>query len=139
MKTTRTFVVAVVAGLIAVAPASAAPTRTVTINHFMRGCHLWQLGNGPPKVTLSATLARGARLRVENDDIMPHVLIQLSGPKLKLTHPNMNRRGASTSVVFARKGLYRFTTAVGDDYPWMKSMGKTIGKDNVLQLTLRVQ
>ena len=105
----------------------------------MRGCDVWQLGNGPPKVTLSATLARGARLRVENDDIMPHVLIQLSGPKLKLTHANMNRLGASTTVVFARQGMYRFITAVGEDNPWMKSMGKTIGNDNVLHLTVRVQ
>jgi hypothetical protein len=42
-------------------------------------------------------------------------------------------------VRFARAGTYRFTTKTGEDYPWMKSMAKTVGPDNVLHLTVRVQ
>lgn len=124
---------------VAVPAAPAAGTQTITISHETKGCHMWQLNDGNPKVNLSLTVKRGATLRFVNDDIMPQRLIQQAGPKLALTHANMNRMSASMSVRFRRAGTYRFTTKAGDDYPWMKSMGKTIGPDNVLHLTVRVQ
>jgi plastocyanin len=77
-------------------------------------------------------------VRFVNNDVMPHRLIKQAGPKLTLTHANMNRMSASTSVRFARAGTYRFTTKAGEDYPWMKMM-KTIGEDNVLHLTVHVK
>jgi hypothetical protein len=104
----------------------------------MKGCHMWQLNNGSPKVNLSMAVKAGTTMRFVNNDVMPHRLIQQAGQKLTLTHANMNRMSASTSVKFTKAGTYRFTTKAGEDYPWMKSM-KTIGEDNVLHLTVHVQ
>ena len=130
------FVVAL--ALLAVSSASAARTTTITISHQMKGCHMWQVANGNPKVNLSVTVKAGTVLRIVNNDIMPHRLIQQAGPKLRLTRPNMNRMSASTSLKLAHAGVYRFTTKAGEDYAWMKSM-KTIGEDNVLHMTVHVK
>ena len=124
---------------VAASAAPAAGAQTITISHVTKGCHMWQLNDGNPKVNLSLTVKRGATLHFVNNDIMPQRLIQQGGPKLTLTHANMNRMSASMSVKFRRAGTYRFTTKGGDDYPWMKAMAKTIGPDNVLHLTVRVQ
>jgi plastocyanin len=134
----RTLLFAAAAALLAVSTASAAGTTTITISHQMKGCHMWQLGNGNPQVNLSVAVKAGTVLRIVNNDIMPHRLIQQTGPKLTLTRPNMNRMSASTSVKLAHAGVYRFTTKAGEDYAWMKSM-KTIGEDNVLHITVRVK
>lgn len=137
IRSSGLFVAAVAA--VAVPAASAAGTQTITISHETKGCHMWQLNNGNPKVNLSVSLKRGTTLRFVNNDVMPQRLIQQSGPKLALAHANMNRMASSMSVRFGRAGTYRFTTKAGEDYPWMKAMGKTIGPDNVLRLTVRVQ
>jgi hypothetical protein len=118
------------------APAGRAPT--VTISHVMRGCHSWALGSGPIRATLSVTVRTGTVLHFVNNDVMQHKLIQTAGPKLRLTHPNMNRMAASASVSFLQKGVYRFTTKAGEDYKWAASM-KTIGEDHVLRLTVHVK
>jgi plastocyanin len=136
IKSSLAFVAA--AGAIAVPAASAGGSPTVTISHQMKGCHMWQLNNGSPKVNLSMAVKAGTTMRFVNNDVMPHRLIQQAGQKLTLTHANMNRMSASTSVKFTKAGTYRFTTKAGEDYPWMKSM-KTIGEDNVLHLTVHVQ
>jgi plastocyanin len=130
-------VLLVAAAGLAVPTASAGAAATITISHQMKGCHMWQLNDGNPKVNLSIAIKRGTTLRVVNNDVMPHRLIQQTGPKLTLVRANMNRMSASTSVKFARAGTYRFTTKAGEDYPWTKSM-QTIGADNVLHLTVRV-
>jgi plastocyanin len=128
----------IVLALLAVSSASAAGTTTITISHQTKGCHMWQVANGDPKVNLSVTVKAGTVLRFVNNDIMPHRLIQQTGSKLPLTRPNMNRMSASSSVRLAHAGVYRFTTKAGEDYAWMKSM-KTIGEDNVLHLTVHVK
>jgi plastocyanin len=135
LKRTLLFVAA--AALLAVSTASAAGTMTITISHQTKGCHMWQLGTGNPKVNLSVTVKAGTVLRIVNNDIMPHRLIQQAGPKLTLTRPNMNRMSAATSVKLSHAGVYRFTTRAGEDYAW-KSM-KTIGEDNVLHMTVHVK
>jgi plastocyanin len=124
---------------LAVPAASAGNVATITISHQTKGCHLWQLNNGNPKVNLSVAVKTGTTLRFVNDDIMPHRLIQRAGPKLALKRANMNRMSASMSLKFAHAGTYRFMTKAGEDYPWMKSMAKTIGEDNVLHLTVHVK
>src|SRR6266508_2458581 len=48
-------------------------------------------------------------------------------------HPSL-----STSVKLMQRGVYRFTTKAGEDYPSM-SMMKTTGEDYVLHLTVRVK
>jgi hypothetical protein len=40
-------------------------------------------------------------------------------------------------VIFAKKGMYRFKTKAGEDYPMMGDM-KTMGRDYVLRLTVVV-
>ncbi|HSC73109.1 MAG TPA: hypothetical protein VLB89_03005 [Gaiellaceae bacterium] len=132
-------VVVAAAAAIAVPAAPAGGARTITITHETKGCHLWQLNDGNPKVNLTVALRAGATLRFVNNDIMPHRLIQQAGPKLTLRHAGMNRMSASRAVKFGHAGTYRFVTRAGEDYPWMKSMAKTIGKDNVLHLTVRVK
>src|SRR6266496_1575327 len=104
----------------------------------MRGCHVWHFANGQPRPSFSVTLEAGAVLKVVNNDVMPHKLIQTAGPKLQLAHANMNHMSASTSVKLVRKGTYRFTTKAGEDYPSM-SMMKTTGEDYVLHLTVHVK
>jgi plastocyanin len=138
MSIKRTTLLAVATALVAVAPAAAGSTTTITISHQMKGCHMWQLGDGNPKVSLNFTAKAGTTLRIVNNDVMPHRLIQQAGPKLTLVKPNMNKMSAMASVKLARAGVYRFTTKAGEDYPWMKSM-KTIGEDNVLHLTVHVK
>jgi plastocyanin len=138
MSVKGTFLAVAAAALVAASGASAAGSPTITISHQMKGCHMWQLGNGAPKVNLSVTLKTGTMLRFVNNDVMPHKLIQQGGPRLTLAHASMNHMSASTSVKFARAGVYRFTTKAGEDYPSMKSM-KTIGEDYVLHLVVHVK
>lgn len=138
MSIKRSLVLAAAAAAIAVPSAFAGTTATITISHQMKGCHMWQLGNANPKLNLAVTVRAGTMLRFVDNDVMPHRLIQQSGPKLTLVRPNMNHMSASTSVKLAHAGVYRFTTKAGEDYPSMKSM-KTIGEDNVLHLTVHVK
>ena len=138
MSIKRSFVLVAAAAVIAVPSAFAGTSATIMISHQMKGCHMWQLGNANPKVNLAVTVKAGTVLRFVDNDVMPHRLIQQSGPKLTLVKPNMNHMSASTTVRLARTGVYRFTTKAGEDYPSMKSM-KTIGEDNVLHLTVHVK
>ncbi len=114
---------------------ASAPKTTLTIRHQTRGCHAWAFNNGAYKASLKIRLARGTTLTVIDNDVMPHKLIQLAGPKAKLIKPAMKHMSAQAKVIFAKKGTYRFTTKAGEDY--MKGM-KTIGPDNVLRLTVTV-
>jgi plastocyanin len=138
MSTTRTFLLTAVAALVVAAPAGAGSTATITISHQMRGCHMWQLDNGQPSPTLNIALKAGTSLRFVDNDVMPHKLVQLAGPKLSLKGANMNHMSASMAVKLARKGTYRFTTKPGEDYKQFASM-KTTGEDNVLRLTIHVK
>jgi hypothetical protein len=127
--------------LAALALASAAPARgttTITISHQMRGCHVWSVNSGPLRPTLSVVVTAGTTLRFINNDVMPHKLIQAGGPKLRLTHPGMNKVASTSTIKLTHKGVYRFTTKAGEDYKWAGSM-KTVGEDNVLHLTVRVK
>jgi plastocyanin len=126
------------AAAIAVPSATAGGAATITISHQMKGCHMWQLGSGKPTANLTMTLEAGTALRFVNNDIMPHKLIQSSGPKLALVHPNMNRLSAVATTTITRKGTYRFTTKPGEDYK-MFAGHKTIGEDYVLHLTVHVK
>ncbi len=135
----KTSLFAAVAGaLLAVSSAGAADTATVTISHEMRGCHMWQLGSGKLAPTLKIQLARGTTVRFINNDIMPHKLVQLGGPKLTLTRANMNHLSAVATVKLAHAGTYRFTTKPGEDYKLFAGH-KTIGEDYVLHLTVHVK
>jgi len=114
---------------------ASSPETTLTIRHQVRGCHAWSFNNGAYKASLKIAVARGATLTVIDNDMMPHKLLQLAGPKAKLISPAMKHISAQAKVVLAKKGTYEFTTRAGEDY--MKGI-KTTGPDNVLKLTVVV-
>ena len=111
---------------------------TLTIRHQVRGCHTWSLNGGAYKASQSIALARGATLTVKNNDVMPHKLVRVSGPAVKVGTPAMNRMGAVARVHFSNAGVYRFKTKPGEDYSWASHM-ETKGEDNVLRLTVTVR
>ena len=125
------------AALLLAAPASTQAGATVTIRHQLRGCHAWSVNGGPYKASQSIVLAPSSVLTVVNDDVMPHRLVELSGPALKLAATaDMNHSGATTKLRFATPGVYTFRTKAGEDY--VKGI-KTIGEDNVLKLKVTVR
>jgi plastocyanin len=138
---TRTLSVLAVAGatLALAAPASTSTGSSLIIRHQLRGCHSWSYNGGAYKVSQVVTLKQGARLSIANNDIMPHKLVKVSGPKMQLpASANMNHMGATTQIAFTKAGVYKFTTKPGEDYANMRMM-KTIGEDNVLRLTVTVR
>ncbi len=130
---------AVLAALTVTSAAPAGGTATIAIRHQTRGCHSWAFNSGPFKPSLSVSVSAGTVIRITNNDVMPHKLIQTAGPKMRLAHPMMSKMASSATVKLAHKGVYRFTTKAGEDYAWVGSMMKTIGEDNVLHLTVRVK
>jgi plastocyanin len=157
MKSKRMSLV-VAAGAVAAAAlaasASGAANVSLLIRHQVRGCHAWSVDGGAYKASQTVTLTRGTVLTVVDNDVMPHRLVQLSGPSVKFVNLKtgmtgagmgttgkaapgaMTHMGASTKVVFTHPGVYRFTTKPGEDY--MSGM-KTIGEDNVLHLKVVVR
>lgn len=144
--------VLVSAGALMATGASASGGSTLVIRHQTKGCHAWSANGGPYGATQSIKLKRGASLSITNNDVMPHKLIQTSGPAVTITRlkagigmgvkgpfpPAMlARMGASSKVTFTKAGVYKFMTKAGEDYMSMAGM-KTVGEDNVLKLTVTV-
>jgi plastocyanin len=140
MKTKRLAIAAV--GLAAVFAGSAlgAPQhgKTLMIRHQVRGCHAWSFDNLHWRATQAITIVRGTRLTVVDNDVMPHTLAQLTGPKAQLISPVMSKVGARAQITFTAKGVYTLGTKAGEDYPRMAGM-KTAGEDNVLRLVVTVK
>jgi plastocyanin len=126
--------VAALGGASAVA-ASAQPT-VLTIRHQMRGCHTWSFDGKTWAAAQRVTLTRGATLKVVNNDVMSHLLVQLSGAKVTIATASMARPGASATVRFAKPGVYAFRTKGGADYT--KNV-MTMGPDNRLTLQVTVR
>jgi hypothetical protein len=125
---------AVLVGAAVAAPSAA----TLTIRHQTKGCHTWAFTGGAWKASQHVTLAKGAKLTIVDNDIMPHTLVQQSGPQAKLSTPTMRHMGARATAVFSKTGTYVFKTKAGEDYPSMSHI-KTIGEDNVLRLVVTVK
>jgi len=138
------------AGVLATGAAAAGGGQTLVIRHQLKGCHSWSANGDAFKASQAIKLHRGASLMVTNNDVMPHKLIETSGPAVRFTRaaPGMGmgmrgtfppsmmaRMGAGTKVTFTKAGTYTFTTKVGEDY--MKGV-KTVGEDNVLKLKVVV-
>lgn len=153
-RTTPLLALLTLAGVLAaVAPAAASRQASLVIRHQTRGCHAWSLNGGPYMPHQTIVLSHGATVSVTNNDVMPHKLLEMSGPAVRYTRLSagmsgmmalkgtfppamLGRMGASTKISFTKPGVYRFTTKPGDDY--MKGI-KTVGPDNVLRLTVRVK
>src|SRR5204863_232892 len=110
MSIKKTTLLVVAAALVAASPAAGGSSATITISHEMKGCHMWQLGSGKLAPTLKISLAKGTTLRFVNNDIMPHKLVQLAGPRATLVRPNMNRLAAVSTAKLTHAGTYRFMT-----------------------------
>ena len=123
----------------------------LVIQHQLRGCHSWSLNGGIVHPSQTLMLKPGGTITVRNLDVMPHKLVEMSGPAvtfvrvsagsglgLKGVFPpaSLNRMGATAKVTFTKPGVYRFTTKAGEDY---MSGVKTVGEDNVLKLIVTVK
>jgi plastocyanin len=126
-----TLVALAVAGSALASPRSA----TLTIRHQTQGCHSWSLDGKSWNPTQKLSLPAGGKITVVDNDVMPHSLIQVSGPKASLTGAAMKHMGAAARISFPAKGTYVFKTRAGDDY--MKGV-TTTGEDNVLRLVVTV-
>ena len=127
----------VVTALVFASFASAHAPQTIMIRHQMRHCHTWSFANGPSRASLKISVDQDATIRFVNNDMMPHRLVQVAGPKTIIMKPSMNHIGAVAVLMFPGKGVYTFRTKAGKDYGGMDM--KTIGKDNVLRLTVVVK
>lgn len=122
----------------ALAAAIAAPSHaSVVIRHQTRGCHAWSVNGSAYRASQKLTLGVGSSITFTDNDIMPHRLVELAGPATVVSRSSgmMARMSATTSVVFPKAGVYRFTTKPGEDY--VQGV-KTVGPDNVLRLTVTV-
>ena len=127
---------AILIALVVAGSALAAPNNaTLTIKHQTHGCHSWSFDGKSWHATQSITLVRGAVLAVVDNDVMPHKLIQVSGPRATVTGLMMRHMHATAHVAFPAKGTYVFKTRAGEDY--MTGI-KTTGEDNVLRLVVKV-
>jgi plastocyanin len=132
------FATAVIAGTLAIGAVAHSPGfKTMTIRHQMRGCHSWAVAGGRFAPTQRMTLEEGSTLRVVNNDVMPHRFAQTRGAHLQIVHARMSHMGATATVRFNERGVYKFTTKPGEDYPAFQHM-KTIGDDYTLRLTVTV-
>ena len=135
---TALFATAVIVGTLAVGAIAHGPSSaTLTIRHQMRGCHTWAVVGGRFAPTQRLTLEEGSTLRVVNNDVMPHRFAQTRGAHLRIVHARMSRMGATATVRFNERGVYKFTTKPGEDYPRFQNM-KTVGDDYTLRLTVTV-
>lgn len=118
------------------ATAAASPTTSVLIRHQVQGCHSWSVNGNTFAAAQKIVVRPSTTFRVTDTDLMPHTLVQLSGPKLSLVTPAMNKSGAHASFQVVKKGTYVFGTKAGED--WIKGV-VTKGEDNVLRLTVIVR
>jgi plastocyanin len=117
-------------------PAGATAPVQIRIQHQVHGCHSWSVANGPSTASQTFHARAGTSFTVTNNDVMPHTLVQLAGPRVLLSHPRMGHMSATTALTLRTAGVYRFTTKAGEDYPGIHVM--TMGKDNVRRLTVVV-
>lgn len=116
--------------------AAAAGTVGITIRHQTVGCHSWAIGTGAYKPIQRLAVTTGTSLTFTDNDVMPHTLVQLMGPKVTILGAHLAKMGAHTAFRLTKPGTYVFSTKAGEDY--MKGV-VTKGPDNVLRLIVTVK
>jgi hypothetical protein len=117
--------------------AASLATRRLTIQHVLKGCHVWSYGHRTGAMML-LRLRVGQKLSVLDQDVDAHQMLQFAGPRrLHLGGPMMTNHGMT--LQFMKRGTYHLGTKTVD----MPGMGsamsvKTIGPDNKLRLTVTV-
>lgn len=113
---------------------SAAVTRSLTIRHVQRGCHVWSNGKTTARM-MRLHLMRGQHLSVMDLDVDAHQLMQLSGPThMRMGGPMMMNQGMT--LTFTKPGVYRLGTRTVEMQGGMEV--ETIGPDNQLRLVVTV-
>jgi plastocyanin len=118
--------------------APAAQTLAVQIRHQQKGCHAWSFNGGAFKPAQKITVPVGTTLKIVDNDVMPHTLLQTGGPTVPIIGAEMAKMAATSSVTFSQPGTYRFKTKAGEDYPNMAGMMETTGEDAVLRMRVVV-
>ncbi len=120
-------------GMTGSATQTSAVADQLTIVHVQKGCHLWSNGTAQ-MTTMRLTMKPGQMLRIMNQDLDMHRVMQLSGPAMMLG--GAMKTGQTQSLSFTNPGTYKFDTK---SLP-MKGMpeAETIGPDNMLRLTVIV-
>ena len=114
---------------------SAPTSADAVINHVARGCHTLSVNGGAQSPNQTIRLAVGGVLHVQDNDVMPHQLMLVSGPPAQLAGAMMSHMGASSTVTFPAAGNYVLSTKAGEDYT--KGI-TTIGPDNTLKIKVLV-
>ncbi len=110
-------------------------TAKLTIQHVLRGCHVWSNGKTTGAM-MRLHLKVGQRLAILDQDVDAHQMLQFAGPmRLRMGGPMMMARG--TTITFAKKGIYRLGTKTVEMPGGMMEV-KTIGPDNKLRLVVTV-
>lgn len=136
MKRSLIILAAGFAAFAVAAPAGAHGTISITIRHQTVGCHAWAIGSGPFAASHTLRVDMGTMLTFKNNDVMPHTLVQLGGPAVKLRQARMAKMAARTTIFLGMPGRYVFGTKAGEDY---YAGVKTKGADNVLKLVVIVK
>ena len=106
----------------------------LTIVHVQKGCHVWS-DAGKQMAAMHLRMHTGQMLRILNQDVDMHRMMELSGPTMMALGGPM-AQGKTDTVTFTKPGTYVFGTKVSS----MKGMPEveTIGPDNNLKLTVTV-
>ena len=121
-------------GMTASATQSKPVADQLTIVHMQKGCHDWSNGTAQ-MATMRLAMKPGQMLRIMNQDVDMHKLMELTGPTMMMMGGPM-KEGQARSLTFTKPGTYTFATKT---LP-MKGMPEvqTIGPDNHLRLTVTV-
>src|SRR3954468_9039202 len=92
------------------ATASASPTTSILIRHQVQGCHTWSVNGNGYAAAQKIVVRPMTKFTITDNDVMPHTLVQLSGPKVSFAAPAMNKPGAHASFQLFKKGTYVFRT-----------------------------
>jgi hypothetical protein len=108
----KRFAVCLVLGIAAagVPSAVASPTVRLTLVHVMEGCHMWGKADSTPlapRYTLRARVGQKIEIRISCP--MDFDLAQVAGPTVSLGSDPRWRTGTTHTLVFKKKGVYRFT------------------------------
>jgi hypothetical protein len=106
----------------------------VTIIHVQKGCHVWS-DAGKQMAALQLHMHTGQMLKVMNQDVDMHRMMELSGPTMMRLGGPM-AQGKTDTLTFTEPGTYVFGTKASS----MKGMPEvaTTGPDNNLKLTVTV-
>jgi hypothetical protein len=117
--------------------ALASPTVRLTLVHVMEGCHMWGKADSTPvAANYTIRVKRGQKVEIRVSCPMDFDLAQVAGPKVALGPDPRWRTGTTHTLVFRKKGVYRFT-ATNVQSPEERGL-ETMGPTAIPVLTIRV-